>query len=449
MVVNYDTRAYKDTGPSANIFEYPKMRLKRIGASSYKLSTRVLSSTMPQAVSSIGRHGVYIGQDIHTGNRFAFSPFELYRLTGEDRLTNPNVTIMGAVGRGKSGLIKSYLLRELPFGRRVVIFDVKGEYGSFADACGVKPIRVTVGGSVRINPLEAPSHVSSSETQTVYSIRLKILNSLIVTRMGHDVPPDGATALALALEESCRRAAGGNPLITDVLEIMYEPTEAMLREVRVESASHWKDLHYEVTTALHDLCRGEYAGLFNGHTTEGLNLDADVVVFDLDGLQSAGKLALGLFMTVALARLQNSLVNRRGVNTIVVYEEGWHVINNPGTAKFMQESWLLSRRFGMSNWLVIHQPSQLTSVAADSAGLGRQLLVSSGTKIVYPQEEDERITTGKLLNLTDAETDDLIPLLNGQGLWKIGRRSTSVAHHIRSQFEWDIVSATDKEMNVS
>ena len=45
-------------------------------------------------------------------------------------VTNPNVTVLGQIGRGKSALVKTYLLRQAAFGRQVAVLDPKGEYGA-------------------------------------------------------------------------------------------------------------------------------------------------------------------------------------------------------------------------------------------------------------------------------------------------------------------------------
>ena len=59
----------------------------------------------------------------HRGRSFVFDPFDAY----EARLTtNPNMVIAGAIGMGKSTLVKMMLDRALERGRRVVVVDPKG-----------------------------------------------------------------------------------------------------------------------------------------------------------------------------------------------------------------------------------------------------------------------------------------------------------------------------------
>ena len=68
---------------------------------------------------------VLVGQDL-VGGPFSHDPFDLY---SAGTVTNPNVTVFGQIGRGKSALVKTYLLRQAAFGRQIAVLDPKGEYG--------------------------------------------------------------------------------------------------------------------------------------------------------------------------------------------------------------------------------------------------------------------------------------------------------------------------------
>ena len=69
-------------------------------------------------------------------------------------LTNPNLIVMGQVGRGKSTLVKALVWRQVAWGRQAWIVDPKGEYGALARACGATPLRLAPGGAIRLNPLD-------------------------------------------------------------------------------------------------------------------------------------------------------------------------------------------------------------------------------------------------------------------------------------------------------
>jgi len=93
------------------------------------------------AEGGLGGRGVYIGRDVYGGS-FCYDPWELY---GKE-LTSPNAVVIGIVGRAKSSLVKTYVLRQSVFGRQAWIVDVKGEYDRLAEALGIRPIALSAGG---------------------------------------------------------------------------------------------------------------------------------------------------------------------------------------------------------------------------------------------------------------------------------------------------------------
>lgn len=162
---------------------------------------------------------VFIGQDL-AGGPFFHDPFELYR---EGILTNPNVTVFGQIGRGKSALVKTYLLREAAFGRQVAVLDPKGEYGALARALGSSPLALSPGGSIRVNPLEGPA---SPPGMTVARHRLVLLGTLASACLRRSLAPREHAALELALGAATRanlERESGPPTLPDVVRSLLRP----------------------------------------------------------------------------------------------------------------------------------------------------------------------------------------------------------------------------------
>jgi type IV secretory pathway VirB4 component len=78
----------------------------------------------------LGVDGCYIGREA-SGGLFCFDPWECY---AKGKLTSPNIVVFGQIGRGKSAFVKSFLWRQLCFGRQCWVLDPKGEYGGLARA---------------------------------------------------------------------------------------------------------------------------------------------------------------------------------------------------------------------------------------------------------------------------------------------------------------------------
>src|ERR1041385_738226 len=83
----------------------------------HRVTTRHLGAAYPfMAEAGLGDRGVQLGVNLF-GGPFLYDPWELY---AQGLLSNPNTLVIGEVGTGKSALKKSYLLRQLAFGRKAV-----------------------------------------------------------------------------------------------------------------------------------------------------------------------------------------------------------------------------------------------------------------------------------------------------------------------------------------
>ena len=157
--------------------------------------------------------------------------------------------------------------------------------------------------------------------------------------------------------------------------------------------------------------------------------------------------ALGVLMACATAWLQSAIRARHRNRIIVVVDEAWAILSNLGVARWLQTSWKLSRALGVANVAVLHRFSDLRSVGTEGSvqvNLAEGLLADSETRVVYAQSPGEVVRAGELLGLTDTEADLVTQLRRGMALWKVGRRSFLVEHHLASSERW--LTDTDQAM---
>ncbi len=408
------------------------------GAGAHRVSTAHLQAAYPFVTEGgLGGRGVYIGREL-LGGAFCYDPWILYQ---RGRLTNPNLLVAGQVGRGKSAFVKTYLWRQQVFGRRAWIIDPKGEYRPLAQACGVNPITIGPGLGVTLNPLDPGP--DAEDAGAVEQRRLSLLTSLAGASLRRPLGPDERTAcqLALATADSNRDQ---RLVLSHVVAALLHPDPEAAREVAMDVAE-LAAAGKQVALELRRLCRGDLAGMFDGPTTPGLDLDAPIVVLDLSALY--GSAALGLLMLCATAWLQAALRHGRAGQTIVVVDEAWAVLRDLEIARWLQASWKLSRQLGVSNIAVVHRLSDL--LAAGDAGseqvaLACGLLADSETRVIYGQSPAETAAARELLGLTDVEAKLLPQLGRGVALWRVGTRSFLVEHAL-GPIEYQMVD-TDARM---
>ncbi|MGH9114648.1 MAG: VirB4 family type IV secretion system protein [Acidimicrobiales bacterium] len=382
----------------------------------------------------LGGGGPIVGRDL-LGGIFCFDPWDLYR---RGVLTNPNVIVLGQLGRGKSTFVKTMVWRHAAFGRRSWIVDPKGEYGALARACGSEAIRLEPGGPVRLNPLELPGGTTGSggavsagspaDRASAVRRRSRLTSSLVASSLGRALAPAERTAIDLAIVAVSRAAS--QPTLPEVVEALLEPDPALAATVRTDADGLARDGR-AAALELRRLVDGDLAGIFDGPTSRGLDLDAPVVVLDLSAVFASP--ALALLMTCATSWLQALLSRPDGPRRLVVVDEAWAVLHDLATARWLQSTFKLARAFGVCNLAVVHRLSDLQAAGGEGSAqqrLAEGLLADSETRVVFGQSPAEAGSTGRMLGLTGPERDLVARLPRGVALWKVGERSFLVEHQV-------------------
>jgi hypothetical protein len=91
----------------------------------HRATSATLAAAYPfLAEAGLGGEGMLIGSDAFSRRAFVYDPWVLY---GKRVLQDPNLSVAGSIGTGKSALLKSLVARSLCFGRRAYVAgDPKG-----------------------------------------------------------------------------------------------------------------------------------------------------------------------------------------------------------------------------------------------------------------------------------------------------------------------------------
>jgi hypothetical protein len=375
------------------------------------------------AEAGLGAAGVYIGRD-RFGGSFCFDPWELYH---RGVLTSPNLLVMGQIGRGKSTFVKTFLWRQQVFGRQAWVVDPKGEYTPLALASGGTALRVAPGGSVKLNPLDTPAGAAADPVMRVRR-QAELMCSLASASLARPLSPAERTAVELGVAEASRRHA--LPTVPSVVAALLDPDAAAAAAIRTDVAGLAADGR-QVALDLRRLVEGDLAGMFDGPTSPGIDLDRPLVVLDLSALY--GSPALGILMACATAWLQARLGEGDGTRRLVVVDEAWAILHDLAMARWLQAAFKLSRAFGVANMAVVHRLSDLRAAGSEGSEqqrLAEGLLADSETRVVFGQPPSEVAVAEDLLGLTGTEAGLLPHLPRGTALWKVGDRSFLVEHRI-------------------
>ncbi len=213
----------------------------------------------------------------------------------------------------------------------------------------------------------------------------------------------------------------------------------------------------QVALALQRLCKGDLAGMFDGQTTRGLDLDAPLVVLDVSALQDSQ--ARGILITCAAAWQQATLMEMHarakgrgepGHKIIQPLDEAWRVTAHAGIAEWLQQSFKLSRAYGVQNIIALHRLSDLSAAGASGSRelkIAEGLVADADTRVIYAQSADQLPGVRDLLGLTETEIEIIPKLRVGEALWQVGRREFLVQHRL-SRLE-KAITDTDARMSLA
>lgn len=390
----------------------------------HRVSTAHLQAAYPFiAEAGLGGRGVFIGQDLFGGGSFCYDPFEFY---SQGLLTDPNMIVLGHIGRGKSSLVKTYIIRQQVFGRKAAVMDPKGEYADLAAALGVTPIRLSPGGAIRLNPLDPGPGGKELRLDETVARQEALLTSISEAALKRRLLPPEQTACRLALDHC--RSKSDQPTIPDVATALLRPNYQSASRAHTNAERLAEDGR-DIALELLRLCEGDLRGMFDGQTSIDVDWDGPLVIIDLSVLHQSD--ALPILMTCASAWLQSAFARPGAGKRIIVIDEAWSILKTVGIARWLQANFKLSRAYGIQNMIVMHRVSDLKAtgdIGSETRTIAEGLLSDAGTRVIYAQSPDEIVHAAELLDLSHTESALLPNLGRGEALWKVGSRSFVVRH---------------------
>lgn len=329
---------------------------------------------------------------------FVFDPIEAYRA---GLVTNPNMVVAGAMGSGKSTVVKMLVRRALERGHRVVVVDPKGEYDELAAHCGLPVFRP--GRDAWLSP---------------FGMRpLTELTALVTSVLGRPLTPAEWRTLSDDL------AGVGPPWPVDLLRAL----EAK-RARETDAVSH----------VVHRFVHGDLAGVFSGAGDPLVTAGAGFVA------SLARHWSHEALPTVALGVL--SAVHRENETrpTLLVADEAWALFDNPSTVAWLRGSWKLARATATSHVLVLHQWRDVDATTrtqgVDRAALS-SLLRENENWWLFRQGADDVTHLTRHVGLSGAEAAVLTALPRGRVLVRYGSHRSVVT--ITPDHEDEAVIDTD------
>ncbi len=379
--------------------------------------------------------GTYIGDNVF-GNPFVFDPFELY---SNNVLTNPNIVVLGQIGRGKSALIKSFIYRQMALGRSAWIIDPKGEYSSLCDALSIKPVILKKHGGISINPLDDAENT--------------IVNVILEARLKRPLNPIENTVIDL-VTRYLKESKIERVTLNDVSKLLLELKIEIVKDIHDDFDLLYQSTR-EIAYCLNLILTKELSGVFDSTSSVSSkdiysNSHPTVNVIDLSHFFNST--SLDIVMACTISWMQSYISNKsNNCNWFFVIDEAWAILKNFATRQWLNRIWKLSRAYGVSNMAIFHRLSDLANgnfsddvTKSEYSQIARGILSDSETKIIFSQSSSELELLKATLHLNSTELSLLPKLPRAFALWKVGENSYLV-RHLLSEFEQKFVF-TDQNM---
>jgi hypothetical protein len=391
--------------------------------------------------------GALLGIDYLSGGAFCVDPIG-WTLRGIAGVTNPNMIFFGAPGRGKSGTVKMFALRQMAYGYRTLILgDVKDEYEPLCRALGVAPHAVGHGLPARINPLDfgplgndwtdLPRPEAQRRAAMVFSRWLLLLRGLVGSQ---HVPfgPTAETAVGHAIRDLTGYTTGADRMreitIPQLWQALRAPSAELIDTCRYPTGQDFLDDTRPVRDALGALVTGHLAGLFDAPTTIAVDWRAPIQSLSLSRLDPLGDEAIGVALTClnSWGRAMTQLAEP-GDLRIVIRDECWKQLRLGADAvKSLDADLRLSRNDGCIQIVLAHKPSDMLTVGdagSQAVSIAKDLLHLCATKVLLGQDDQISDELSGLLGLTPMAgriVTDWAAAARGRALWLVGNHAAKV-----------------------
>ena len=407
------------------------------------ISTRQAEALNPALVST---HpplaGPPLGYDVLTGQPITLSAHEAYL---QKRISSPNVLILGAVGSGKSSLMKTqYVSRAVALGMQVVVFDRKrqedrGEYYLTSKAVGGQTIRFDRSGGAVVNILDPRIAHVTSKVGSDQRVGQDELLRMVAEHAHGPLDSYESKALREAHATALARAAAENrvAVLPDVVAALFDPDVAGIDRTliagEVVDKKRLTEWGLALAFDLESLIDGHLSGLISGPTMaeDGgeLDLSSPLLVVDTSALAEDSP-ALSLVMAV-MATYLSSIWSATPGQRIIDIEEGYHTVNLPGVARVFRALAKRGRGIGLSMTIAMHHVSDVPDDSDANA-----LIREAGIVHVYKQDKsDDAEMCVKLFNLPTDILEELMTLDEGQHVLKVGSEAPRFVAHVRTARE--------------
>lgn len=280
------------------------------------------------------------------GNIFGFDP-----MVGQ----NHNGMIFGSSGGGKSVFGQNFLLQEYESGALIRVIDEGQSYKKLCKTLGGSFIEFTDSSDVCLNPFSLVQNLNDDLDQL----------ARVVKQMASPTTPldDFCMSKIKQAIKSVFSVSGTKTTINDIADFLNVQEEEEIRRLGSQLFEYTLD--------------GSYGKYFNGENN--LNLDAQMVVLELEGLKSTPDLKTVVMMMVCTRIQADMYRNFNYSRKFVLFEEVTSYFADPLVGDFISDFYERVRKYRGGCWLVTQNAEKI----AESPAIGK-VMINANYMIYLP-----------------------------------------------------------------
>ncbi len=375
----------------------------------FNMNTSPIASSFPFVSSDLtSDNGILYGINRHNNSLILFDRFSLQ---------NANFSIFATSGAGKSYTVKLEIIRSMMLGTDVMVIDPEMEYKRLSDAIGGTYVNISLASQAKVNPFDLPRptgegiKVEDIIRSAVITIKglLRIMIGVPQGKMGQKgFTPEEDSLLDRALIETY--AKKDITSATTDLSTIEEPIMQDLLEV-LQGMEGSENL----VARLRKYTEGTFAGLLNSPTTVEMN--NQLVVFSVRDLEDE-------LRPVAIYTIVNyiwNVVRSESKKRILVIDEGWWLMQNEDSAKFIHALVKRARKYYLGVTTITQDVNDFLR-----SPYGQAIVTNSALQMLMKQSPAAIDVIQQTFNLTDSEKYLLLESGIGEGIFFAGNKHAAI-----------------------
>lgn len=311
-------------------------------------------------------------------------------------LTNANSIIFAQSGSGKSYTAKVEILRQLMQGTKVIVVDPEREYKQLSASVDGTYIHLSTKSKEKINPFDFS--VTTVTGENALSEHIQNLTEILSLMLG-----------TLTSEE---KAVMDRAIIKVYKEFGYTlhgKSQAKKKQQFPLLKDFYKTLkklkQKDICDRLERFVKGSLSSVFDSQTN--IELDNRLVIFDIKDLSET----LRQIMMLTIANFVNSQVKSSPQKRILVIDEGWILLQQEESARFISGLVRRARKYYLGVTIISQQANDFLS-----SEYGRAIASQSSLRILMKQDTTTIKKVAQEFNLSVYEQHFLLTCDRGEAL---------------------------------